>query len=136
MDVVFASLSGSQLFVVYFMASLVLLALFVTLYNLITPYKEMALIRAGNTAAALCQGGAIIGFVIPICRAVSQSQSLVDLVVWAAIAFVAQVTAWAITSLLVPGFRKAIADGHVASGVLLAIVSVAIGLLNAASMTA
>ena len=48
--------SGSGAFALYFAASLILLAAFVTIYNLITPYREMLLIRSGNKAAALSLG--------------------------------------------------------------------------------
>ena len=128
--------SGSGAFALSFLVSLALLAVFVTLYSFITPYREMAMIRAGNKAAALSLGGAIVGFVIPVGKAVAQSAGVIDLVVWAAIAFVAQILAYAIATASVPHFRKAIADDHLASGILLAALAVAIGILNAASMAA
>ena len=128
--------SGSGAFALSFLVSLALLAVFVTLYSFITPYREMTMIRQGNKAAALSLGGAIVGFVIPLGKAVAQSASMTDLVVWAAIAFVAQVLAYAVAAALVPHLRKAIAEDHVASGILLAALAVAIGMLNAAAMTA
>jgi putative membrane protein len=128
--------SGSGAFALSFLVSLALLAVFVTLYSFITPYREMTMIRTGNKAAALSLGGSIVGFVIPVGKAVAQSVSMTDLVVWAAIAFVAQVLAYAVAAALVPHFRKAIADDHLAGGILLAALAVAIGILNAASMTA
>ena len=57
------------------------------------------------------------------------------MIVWAAIAFVAQVAAYGAGALFVPHFRRTIAEDHLASGILLAALSVAIGILNAASMT-
>jgi putative membrane protein len=119
--------SGGGAFALYFLVSLAVLAMFVTLYSLMSAHREMTLIREGNKAAALSLGGAILGFVIPVGKAVAQSVSLVDLLVWAAIAFVAQVLAYALTAAVVPHLRAAIAEDHVA---------VAIGILNAASMTA
>jgi putative membrane protein len=126
---------GSGVFALCFLVSLALLAVFVTLYSVLTSHREMTLIRDGNKAAALSLGGAIIGFVIPLGKAVAQSAGLTDLIVWAAIAFVAQLLAYVIAAILVPHLRKAIADDHVASGILLAALAVAIGMLNAASMT-
>jgi putative membrane protein len=128
--------SGGGAFAVYFLVSLAVLAMFVTLYSLMSAHREMTLIREGNKAAALSLGGAILGFVIPVGKAVAQSVSLVDLLVWAAIAFVAQLLAYALTAAVVPHLRAAIAEDHVASGILLAALAVAIGILNAASMTA
>jgi putative membrane protein len=127
---------GSGEFALSFLVSLAMLAVFVTLYSAMTSHREMTMIRNGNKAAALSLGGAIVGFVIPVGKAVAQSASLADLVVWAAIAFVAQVLAYTVTGALVPHLSKAIADDHVASGILLATLAVAIGVLNAAAMTA
>jgi putative membrane protein len=128
-------LSGSGAFALCFLVSVVLLAVFVTLYSFMTAHREMTMIRSGNKAAALSLGGAIVGFVIPVGKAVAQSVSLADLVVWAAIAFVAQILVYGLAAALVPHLRRAIADDHVATGILLAALAVAIGILNAASMT-
>jgi len=127
-------LSGSGAFVISFFTSLALLAAFITVYCLFTSYQEVTLIRGGNRAAALSLGGAIFGFVIPVAKVVSQSTSLLELVVWAVIAFVAQLLAYGVTFMLLPKLRKSITDDHVASGLLLATLAAAIGILNAASM--
>ena len=127
-------LSGSGAFALSFASSLVLLALFVTLYSALTAHHEMTLIRGGNKAAALSLGGAIVGFVIPVGKAVEQSGSLLDLVIWAAIAFVAQIAAYLITAAAVPHLRREIENDQIASGILLAALAAAIGVLNAASM--
>lgn len=128
--------SGSGAFALCFVVSLALLAVFTALYSALTSHREMTLIRGGNKSAALSLGGAVLGFVIPVGKAVAQSANLTDLMVWAGIAFVAQLLAYGVAALLVPHLRKAIAEDHVASGILLAALAVAIGILNAASMTA
>jgi putative membrane protein len=130
-----AVLSGSGAFALTFAVSLVLLAVFASVYSAITTHHEMALIRNGNKAAALSFGGAVLGFVIPVGKAVSQSVDLTDLVIWSAIAFVAQCLAYGAAMLLVPHLRKSVEDDHVASGILLTVLAVAIGVLNAAAMT-
>ena len=135
MQGVTTALSGSGAFAVTFLVSLVLLAVFAALYSAITSHSEMALIRAGNKTAALSFGGAIIGFVIPVGKAVAQSTSLVDLVIWSAIAFVAQCLGYGATTILIPHLRKSVEDDHVASGIMLTALAIAIGMLNAAAMT-
>jgi putative membrane protein len=129
-------LAGSGAFALSFLVSLALLAIFAVLYSLMTAHREMTMIRSGNKAAALSMGGAIVGFVIPVGKAVAQSVDLTDLVVWAAIAFVAQVLAYAIAAALVPHLSRSIEQDHVASGILLAALAISIGTLNAAAMTA
>jgi putative membrane protein len=135
MDRIQAALSGSGAFALTFAVSLVLLAGFAAIYSAITSHHEMTLIRAGNRAAALSFGGALVGFVIPVGKAVAQSVSVIDLVVWSAIAFVAQIVAYGAAGLLVPHLRKSIEHDHVASGILLAALALAIGVLNAAAMS-
>lgn len=130
-----ASLAGAWPFAKYFGTSLGLLALFAAAYGAVTPYRELTLMRQGNKAAALSFAGALLGFIIPVCKAITQSSSLLDMIIWAGVAFVAQVLAYFIASLLVPHFRTTIANDHVASGIVLAAVSIGIGCLNAASMT-
>ena len=60
------SLAGLPSFLFYFATAIGLLLLFVAAYIFITPYQEIALIRAGNAAAAAGLGGAILGFVLPL----------------------------------------------------------------------
>jgi len=129
------TLSGSAAFAETFVVSLVLLAVFASVYSLFTAHHEMALIRDGNKAAALSFGGAVVGFVIPVGKAVAQSSGMTDLLVWTAIAFVAQLFAYGAAALLVPHLRKSIEEDHVASGILLAALAIAIGVLNASAMT-
>jgi len=135
MDRVTTVLSGSGAFALTFVVSLVLLAVFAMLYSAITSHQEMALIRAGNKTAALSFGGAIVGFVIPVGKAIAQSTDMVDLVVWSAIAFVAQALAYGAATVLIPHLRKSIEDDHVASGIMLTALAIAIGILNAAAMS-
>jgi putative membrane protein len=130
------SLAGLPAFLLYFAMGLALLAVFFALYVAITPYKELALIRQGNVAAAISLGGAVIGFVLPLARAVTQSVSELDLVVWGGIALAVQLVVFFAVGKLVPRFAEAIAEGRVAAATLLAALAVAVGVLNAAAMTA
>jgi putative membrane protein len=130
-----AALSGSSAFAVTFVVSLVLLAVFAMVYSAITSHHEMTLIRAGNRTAALSFGGAIVGFVIPVGKAIAQSTDMTELLVWSGIAFLAQLLAYGAAALLVPHLRRSIEDDHVPSGILLTALSIAIGLLNAAAMS-
>src|ERR1700744_6323604 len=51
-------------------------------YVLLTPHKEIALIREGNTAAALSLGGVLVGLAIPLAVSLKGSTSLIDLALW------------------------------------------------------
>jgi hypothetical protein len=51
-------------FVLYFASGVTLTGLFLAIYLRLTPYAELALIRAGNRAAATSLAGAMLGYVI------------------------------------------------------------------------
>lgn len=119
----------------YFGIAIVATVLFVAIYVMITPHREFTLIREGNTAAAISLGGALIGYTIPLAKAVSQSEGMMDMVLWSGVALVAQVVAYFITRLLVPALSSDVKSGRNAAGIFVAAMSTCIGLLNAAAMT-
>jgi putative membrane protein len=129
------SLAGLPAFLTYFFLSLALLVVFLAVYLAVTPYSELALIRQGNVAAAISLGGAVIGFVLPLARAVTQSVSMLDLVAWGGVALVVQVVVFLLVGRLLPRLTKAVKEGQVAAAALLASLAIAVGVLNAASMT-
>jgi putative membrane protein len=102
----------------------------------VTPYHEGTLIREGNVAAALALGGALIGYVLPLASALSHTVSLVEFCAWAALAGVIQIAAFTLIRMVVmKDVAARIERGELASGVYLASISIAVGLINAACMT-
>ena len=129
------SLTGIVAHLVYFGIASVAVVVFVAIYVTVTPHHEFRLIRQGNTAAAISLGGAILGYTVPLAKAVSQSQSISDMLLWSAVALVAQMVAYAITRLILPQLSAHVDEGKTASGIFLAAIALAIGMLNAAAMT-
>lgn len=134
MDIV-TSLSGLASFALYFSASVMLLALFAVIYSQVTPYREFALIREGNIAAACSMGGALLGFAQPLARLISQSVDFVDMLIWAGIALIVQVLTYLVIRVLFPKLVADIPAGKISKGLILGLVSIAVGMLNAACMT-
>jgi putative membrane protein len=128
-------LAGLPAFLLYFALGLLLLAAFLAIYGAVTPYNEIALIRDGNAAAAISLGGATIGYVLPLSRAIAQSVSVVDMLAWGVIALTAQLVVYFVVAKAVPHFPEAIRAGRVSGATFLAALAVAVGLLNAAAMT-
>ncbi len=122
-------------FLAYFVVAIVLLALFLLIYLNVTPYHEMALIRAGNTAAAISLSGALLGFAMPVANVIAHSDTLLDLASWGAIAGVVQILAYLVARLALPQLNQDIPAGRTAPAVFLAVVSLSVGLINAACMT-
>jgi putative membrane protein len=135
MDFLKLTLAGVDDFLVYFVAALALVAVFLAIYIRVTPYRELALIRDGNTAAAASLSGALLGFVLPLASSIAHSVNLADMAVWGAIALVVQLAAYGVARMLLPTLAQGIASGNVAHGVFLGALSLSVGVLNAASMT-
>ena len=129
------SLSGLVPFLSYFVPALVLVMCFGVVYSRLTPHNEFALIKAGNSAAAIAFGGSLIGFVLPLCTAIVHSVSLLDFLIWGLIALIVQLLTFCVVRLFIPGLSKRISDGQVAAALFVALSSVAVGLVNAACMT-
>jgi putative membrane protein len=122
------------LFLKYFLVALVLLGAFIAVYARITPLNELAEIRANNAAATLSLGGAVLGFVVPLASVIAHSASLVDVVSWGAVALVVQIAAYLGLRLVIGTLAFDIAAGNMAVAGLAGVMSVAVGLLNAACM--
>lgn len=129
------SLAGLPSFLLYFATAIGLLLLFLLAYIFITPYREIALIREGNAAAAASLSGALLGFVLPLASAIAHSVSLPDMAIWGLIALVIQLLVYLAARLLLPDLARDIPAGKVATGVFLGALSLAIGVVNAACMT-
>jgi putative membrane protein len=136
MEVLPHSIRGLDEFLIYFAASLVLLGVFIAIYIWITPYREIALIREGNAAAAASLSGTVLGFSIPLAQSIAQSVNLAEMAMWGAIALAVQILVFVVASRVVfPGMATDIPNGKVAPGVVVGALSIATGILNAACMT-
>ena len=124
-------------FVVAFVAAGLFTVVFKLIYQWVTPYDEAKLIREGNVAAALALGGALVGYVLPLASALSNTVSLVEFCAWAALAGVLQIGSFTLVRLLaMKDVAARIERGDLAAGVYLLSISLAVGVLNAACMTA
>jgi putative membrane protein len=128
-----SSLSTLPNFVVYFVLGGVLTAIFVVLYANLTPQRDIALIRGGNSAA-LALVGALLGFEVPLASVIAHSVGILDLVVWGIVALVVQLGGFLVTRLVLPHLPQAIEDGNIADAVFLAGISLSLGILTAACM--
>ena len=128
---------GALAFTLAFVTAGVFLLAFRLVYQALTPHRERELIRAGNAAAAVTLGGAMIGYVIPLATALTQTVSLYEFAAWAALAGLIQIAVFLVVRRLrFPDLSQRIERGEIAPALYLSSLSVAVGLLNAASMTA
>lgn len=124
-------------FVVAFVAAGLFTIAFKLVYQWSTPYNERILIRGGNTAAAVTLGGALLGYVLPLASALSQTATLAEFAAWALLAAIIQVAAVTIVRRVVMrDFSDRIERGEMAAATYMASISLCVGILNAACMTA
>ncbi len=130
-------LASTGNFALYFGSAIALLFLFKIIYAFVTPHNEWQLIKEQqNTAAAVAFGGAVVGFAIAVGGAVSNSVAYIDFIVWALVALVAQLLAFVILKLtFMPKISERIEKNETSAGVMLGLVSLAVGILNAACMS-
>jgi len=122
-------------FVRYVVVGFGLAGLFLLIYVMITPWREFALIRTGNTSAAVALVGALLGFCLPLANTIAHSVSLTDVVLWSLVALVVQVIVHVVMRLLLPHLKQAIEADQMAAGVTAGGFATCFGLINAACLT-
>jgi putative membrane protein len=115
--------------------TLVLFGLGAMLYALLTPWKEIALIRQGNAAAAVAFAGVLVGLAIPLAVSLSVSTSIKDIAVWGVATVVLQLLAFRIVELMLTGLPQRIREGEIAAAVLLVGAKLSTALILAAALT-
>lgn len=130
-------MQGITDFTIYFTMCLGFLLAFKWIYMAMTPHDEWHEIKEKkNVAASIALGGAIVGYAIAIASAASNSVDWLDFSMWGAVALVAQVAGFVMVRvLMMPKLVQRIIDQEVPAAVVLASVSIAVGILNAACMT-
>lgn len=125
-------------FILFFGSALLMVGIFLYLYAIVTPYDDYKLIfEENNTTAALSFGGAVIGVSIPLYSALVSSVSYFDFLIWGSVAIIIQLIFAFIVTRLKGKFslEAKIEKDVVAVGILMAFLSVCIGLLNAGAMS-
>ncbi len=123
-------------FLSWFFTAAAMICGFMLVYTLLTPWREFRLIRAGNAAAALSFTGTLAGYTLVLCSIMLNAVSRTDMLTWGLVALVVQLLALGIARLVIgPALRERMERGDLATGIVLAGLSLAFGVLNAATMT-
>ncbi len=126
--------TGFPLTLLHAGVTMLILVLGTTLCALLTPHKEIALIRDGNAAAALSLGGVMIGLAIPLAMSLSASTSIVEIAVWGVATVAVQLLVFRIVDMVLRGLPQRIQDGDVAAAALLIGAKLATALVLAAAV--
>ena len=111
-----------------------LLAAGAGLYALLTPYRDIQLIREGNTAAAISLGSVLVGLAIPLAVSLAASSGELELVLWGVAIIAVQLFVFRFTDWVLQGLPRRIQAGEVSAATFLACVKIATALVLAGAV--
>jgi len=127
-------LAGFPVLLLHFSVTLAMLGTGVTIYQWITPYHELDLIRAGNNAAAISLSGAIVGLALPLAVCMASSVSVWDIIIWGVVTLVIQLLAYRLGDAVLRGLPARIEAGEIGAAILIAAIKLAVAMINAAAV--
>ena len=127
--------SGFPVTLLHVGVALAILAAGATVYALVTPHREIQLIREGNSAAALSFGGVLVGIALPLAFALAASTSVVEIVLWGVTTIVVQLALFWLVDLLLRGLPHRIKQGEIAAAALLVGAKLAVAAILAAAVS-
>jgi len=128
-------LAGIPFLLSHFGVTVLMLVIGVFIYMWITSHDERALIREGNTAAAISLAGAILGLAIPLAFCMASSVNVYDIVIWGMVTLVIQLATFWIIDVWLKDLSKRIEEGQVGTAILLVSVKLAVASINAAAVS-
>lgn len=137
MSAVFESfLSGFPIFLLHFLITLAMFAIAVFIYEKITPYREMKMVREGNISAAISFSAGILGMAIPLGFCLAGSVNHWDIIIWGTVALVVQVVAFYAANFLLDDLKARIERDEIGSAILLFAGKISVAIINAAAIAA
>lgn len=124
-----AFVAGFPDFIIQLGVALGLFILSLIIYVLMTPHRELDLIRAGNPSASLAFGGVIVGLAIPLGSCLAHAFGLWDLVIWGVVTLLIQLLAFRFADIFLRNLPKRIAEGDVAAAVFLMSIKIGLALI-------
>ena len=112
----------------------ILLLVASTIYILLTPWKELALVRGGNGSAGLALAGAIVGLAVAIASCLASSLTLVDLLLWGSVALLLQLLTYRIIDMILRDIPQRIQNDEAGAAIVLIASKLAVAMLLAAGL--
>lgn len=101
---------------------------------LLTPMKEMQLIRAGNVSAGISVAAVIVGLAVPMSACLATAESIYDILIWGVVAILLQLLAFRVADLLLRDLPKRIERDEIGAALVLAAVKIAAAMVMAAGL--
>jgi putative membrane protein len=114
--------------------SFLILILGVALYGVLSPIKEVALIREGSNAATTAFAGALLGLAIPLAVSLTASASWTEIALWGVSLVVVQLFVFRVIDFLLAGIPQRVREGESDAALLLAAARIGAALILAAAV--
>ena len=101
---------------------------------LLTPWRELALVKDGNGSAGLALAGAILGLAIPIASCLASSVTLMDLLLWGGVALLLQLISYRIIDMILRDIPRRIENDEAGAAIVLIAAKVSVAVLLAAGL--
>jgi len=121
-------------FLIYSGVTVAMLAAGCVIHILLTPMKEMALIRSGNISAGIGVAAVIVGLAIPMAACLASATSVYDLLIWGVVAILLQMLAFRAADLILRDLPKRIERDEIGAALVLAAVKLAAALVMGAAL--
>jgi putative membrane protein len=128
--------SGFPVALLHVAVALAILLIGASLYALLTPHREIQLVREGNPAAALSFGGVLVSIALPLAFALSASTSVLEIALWGITVTAVQLALFWVVDLVLQGLPQRIREGEIAAAALLVAAKLAVAAILAAAVTA
>ena len=128
-------MTGLPVLLLHYLVTLTMLAIGVTIYLWMTPYKELALIRGGNIAAAVSLGATIISLAMPLAFSMAVSVGVWDIVLWGLVTLVIVLVVYRVIDFLMKDLPRRIELGELGPAILLAAVKLGVSIITAAAVS-
>jgi putative membrane protein len=127
--------SGFPVTLLHGAVALAIFAAGAALYALLTPHREIQLVRDGNPAAAVSFGAVLVGLAMPLAFALAASTSVLEVALWGVSTAIVQLFLFWLIDLVFSGLPQQVREGEVGAAVLLGAARLATGALLAAAVT-
>ena len=104
------------------------------LYALVSPHREIQLVRDANPAGAISFGGVLVSLALPLAFALAASTSLLEIALWGVSTAVVQLFLIWLIDLVFLGLPQRVRQGDLGAAALLAAARLAAGALLAAAV--
>lgn len=120
----------------YYSVAVLCLVIFLTVFELVTAYKNWEEIQKGNLAVAMATGGKILGIANVFQHSISQHNSLLQMIGWGVYGFVMLLISYFIFEFLTPRFKidQEIENDNRAVGFISFVISVGLSFVVAAGI--